>query len=76
MSQRRFVLLLGAALLVIAGAFYQSSLRYPPPDPRGLRLFPGFAAELDTVSLVTVRKDSKAPAVISARPLQSHSPKP
>jgi hypothetical protein len=63
MSHRRFILLLGAALLVIGGAFYVSSLRDEPPESRGVRLFPGFAAELDSVSVVTVRKDAKAPVV-------------
>lgn len=63
MSRQRFVLLTIAALIAIAGAFYLSSQRYLPRDPRGTPLLPGFGAELDTVTAVTLRKGAGKPAL-------------
>jgi hypothetical protein len=63
MSQGRFLVLLAAALLAIGGAFYLSTQRYLPRDPRGARLFPGLAVKLDSVSAVSVGPHSGAPLV-------------
>jgi hypothetical protein len=62
-SRSRFVVLLVAALLVIGAALYLSTLRHLPRDPRGTRLFPGFAAKLDTVSAVGIGHGGGTPLV-------------
>ncbi|MEP6886457.1 MAG: DUF4340 domain-containing protein [Gammaproteobacteria bacterium] len=63
MSHRRFITLLVAAVLAICGALYLSSRRDLPSDSRGGALFPGLAAEINTVSSLTVRRGSAAPKV-------------
>jgi len=64
MTHRRFTSLLIGALAVILGALYLNSNRNPPPpDARGLPLFPTLAGELDFVTALTVRKGGTAPAV-------------
>jgi len=60
MSKRRFVVLLFAALLAISGALYLSTQRYLPHDSRGVALIPAFAAEMNTVSAVKVRKGASS----------------
>lgn len=63
MSQKRFISLLIAALLVLACAFYLSSRRNPPSEAHGTVFLPTLAAELDSISEVTVRKGSATPTV-------------
>lgn len=64
MTHRHFTALLIGALAVIAGALYLNSNRNPPPlDARGLPLLPTLAAELDSVTTLSVRKGGAAPGV-------------
>jgi hypothetical protein len=56
MSTRRFLLLLSASLVVIAGAMYLSSQRHLERDPRGGNLLPGFDAQLDEITDIRLRK--------------------
>jgi hypothetical protein len=63
MSQRRFVWIVAAALIALATALYLSSVRNAPHETAGLVLLPGLAAELDTVTEVSVRKASATPNV-------------
>jgi Domain of unknown function (DUF4340) len=62
-SRKRFGLILAAALIAICGAFYLSSQRALQHDTQGVLLLPVLAPELDTVTEVSVRKGSAAPAV-------------
>jgi hypothetical protein len=63
MSQRRFIVLLIAALVAISGAFFLASERKLPRDSSGAPLLPGLAAELDGVTAVSLRKGAPVPAV-------------
>jgi hypothetical protein len=62
-SKQRFVALMIAALVAISGALYLSTQRNLPRDPHGLALLPSLAAELDTVTSLSVRKGGATPAV-------------
>jgi uncharacterized protein DUF4340 len=61
MSRQRFIALLVAAVLAISGALYLSTERNQPRDPRGGVLLPALAAEMNTVSAVSVRRASATP---------------
>jgi hypothetical protein len=63
MSRQRFIALLAAALVAICGALYLSTQRYLARDPHGLALWPSLAAELNTVSSLSVRKGGANPTV-------------
>ena len=63
MTRQRFIALLIAALVAIAGALYLSTQRNLPRDPRGAPLLPSLANELNTVTSLSVRKGSTTPAV-------------
>lgn len=63
MNQRRFVLLLAAALLAISGAFYLSSQRNLPRDTHDTALLPSLGNELNSVTALSVRKGGAAPTV-------------
>jgi uncharacterized protein DUF4340 len=63
MSRQRFIALLAAALVAICGALYLSTQRYLPRDPHGMALLPSLAAELNTVTSLSVRKGGAAPTV-------------
>jgi hypothetical protein len=64
MNRQRFIVLMVAALLAIAGALYLSTQRNLPRDPHGLALLPALAGELNSVSAVTVRKGAAAPVTV------------
>lgn len=61
MTGRRLIALAMAALLALAGALYLSTQRNLPRDTHGRPLLPALAAELDTVTAVTLRRGSTAP---------------
>jgi hypothetical protein len=63
MSRQRFVAMVIAALLAISGALYLSTQRNLPRDPRGVALLPYLADELNTVTALSIRKGSAAPAL-------------
>jgi hypothetical protein len=63
MSRQRFIALMAAALVAIFGALYVSTQRYLPRDPHGLPLLPSLAAELNTVTSLSVRKGGANPTV-------------
>jgi len=63
MSQRRFVLLLVAALVAISGAFYLSTERNLPRDTHDTALLPTLGSELNSVTALSVRKGGAAPTV-------------
>jgi hypothetical protein len=54
---------MAAALVAICGALYVSTQRYLPRDPHGLALLPSLAAELNTVTSLSVRKGGANPTV-------------
>ena len=62
MSRQRFIALAVAALLAITGALYFSTQRNLPSDPHGRALLPSLAAELGTVTAVTLRRAGAAPS--------------
>jgi hypothetical protein len=63
MSRQRLIALGIAAFLAIAGALYISTQRNLPRDPHGSSLLPLLAAELNTVTSLSVRKGSATPTV-------------
>ncbi len=63
MSRQRFVALLVAAVLAIAGALYLSAERSPKPQSQGAALLPALAGELNTVTALSVRRGSATPNV-------------
>jgi Domain of unknown function (DUF4340) len=63
MSRQRFIALLAAALVAICGALYLNTLRNLPRDLHGLALLPSLAAELNTVTSLSVRKGGANPTV-------------
>jgi hypothetical protein len=63
MTRGRFIALLIAALVAIAGAMYLSTQRYLPRDPHGTPLLPALANELGSVTSMSIRKGSAAPVV-------------
>jgi hypothetical protein len=63
MSRKRFIVLLIAAVVAISGALYISSQRNPARDDQGSLLLPSLAGELNTVTLLSVRKGSATPGV-------------
>ena len=63
MSRQRLLVLIAAALIAICGALYVSTQRYLPRDPHGLPLLPSLAAELNTVTSLSVRKGGANPTV-------------
>ena len=63
MSLRRLLLVMFAALAAIAGAYYLSAQRNLVRDLNGTALLPGLAAQLNSVSSVSISKGGPAPAV-------------
>ena len=63
MSRRRFIALIVAAVLAISGALYLSAQRNLPRDTHGAALVPTLAGELNTVTVLSVRRGSAAPTV-------------
>ena len=63
MSRGRLIALGIAAFLAIAGALLLSTQRNLPRDPHGSSFLPSLAAELNTVTSVSVRKGSPTPTV-------------
>jgi Domain of unknown function (DUF4340) len=63
MSRQRFIALLVAAALAISGAMYLSTQRNLQKEMRGGMLLPTLSGELGTVTALSVRKGSPAPAV-------------
>jgi hypothetical protein len=63
MSRQRFLVLLCAALLVLAGALYLATQREQSQPTAGAALLPSLANELSTVSGLTLRKGSATPSV-------------
>ncbi|MDP9090634.1 MAG: DUF4340 domain-containing protein [Pseudomonadota bacterium] len=63
MSRERLIALGIAAFLAIAGALLLSTQRNLPRDPHGSSFLPSLAAELNTVTSVSVRKGSPIPTV-------------
>jgi hypothetical protein len=63
MSRRRFLVLLCAALLVLAGALYLATQREQSQPTAGAALLPSLANELNTITGLTVRKGSATPSV-------------
>jgi Domain of unknown function (DUF4340) len=63
MSRQRLITLGIAAFLAIAGALYLSTQRNLPRDPHGSSLLPSLAAELNTVTSLSVRKGGTSPTV-------------
>jgi hypothetical protein len=63
MTRQRFIVLLIAALVAITGALYFSSRRNLISDGQGSLLLPSLANELNTVTLLSVRKGGATPAV-------------
>jgi Domain of unknown function (DUF4340) len=63
MNRRRFISLVIAALAVISGALYLSTQRNLPRDSQGVALLPYLAAELNTVSALSIRRSGAAPSV-------------
>jgi len=63
MSRRRFILLLVAALLSISVAMYFSAQRNAGREVHGMPLLPSLANELDTVTMLSVRKGTSTPNV-------------
>jgi Domain of unknown function (DUF4340) len=63
MSRQRLVMLLIAALLAISGAYYLSAQRNLARDSHGTLLFPTLAAELNSVTELSVHKGSPTASV-------------
>lgn len=63
MSRQRFGLLLIGALLVISAALYMSTRRNPSHETQGAPLLPTLAAEMNTLTAVSVTKGSATPAL-------------
>jgi len=63
MNRGRFIALLAAALLVITGGLYLSARRNVSPDAHGALLLPTLAAQMNTVTALSVRKGGTAPTV-------------
>jgi Domain of unknown function (DUF4340) len=63
MSRQRFIALIVAAALAISGALYLSAQRNLQRGTHGTALVPALAGELNTVTALSVRRGSPAPAV-------------
>lgn len=63
MSQRRFLLLLAAAIVALALALLFGGQHHLAGDTQGKLLLPGLGADLNGVSTVTIRKGAAKPAV-------------
>ena len=63
MSQQRLISLTVAAVLAISGALYLSTQRNPPRDPHGAAFLPFLANEMNTVSMLSIRRGSPVPTV-------------
>jgi hypothetical protein len=63
MSRERFITLLVAALIAISGALYLSTQRNLPRDPHGTAFLPSLAAQLNTVTALSVRRAGAAATV-------------
>jgi hypothetical protein len=63
MTRPRLIALLIAAFVAISGALYLSTQRNLARDPHGTPLLPSLGNELNTVTSLSVRKGSPAPAV-------------
>jgi hypothetical protein len=63
MSRERFIALVVAAVLAISGALYLSTQRNLPRDTHGTALLPSLAGELNTVTVLSVRRGSATPTV-------------
>jgi hypothetical protein len=67
MSRQRFIALLVAAALAISAALLLSTQRNQPRDAHGFALLPSLAAELDTVTAVSLRRASATPTATIRR---------
>jgi hypothetical protein len=63
MSRRRFLVLLGAALLVLAGGLYLATQREQSQPTTGAALLPSLAGDLSAITGVVLRKGSATPSV-------------
>lgn len=63
MSRKRFITLLVAAVVAISAAMYLSTQRNPRRDSHGTALLPALANELNSVTVLSVRKGSATPTV-------------
>jgi Domain of unknown function (DUF4340) len=63
MSRQRFIALTVAALIAISAALVFSTRRNSPVDVHGAALLPALAAELDTISSLSILKGSATPTV-------------
>ncbi len=63
MSLRRLLIVMFAALAAIAGSYYLSAQRNLQRDLNGTALLPGLAAQLNSVSSVSISKGGPTPAV-------------
>lgn len=72
MSPRRFVSLLVAALVAIAGAMYLSSLRHLDRDDGGKPLLPNLEASLDEITDIRLRKAESKPFATLHRQSPGH----
>jgi hypothetical protein len=63
MSRQRFTLLLIVALVVISAAIYVSTQRNQSRETQGGSLLPTLAAEMNSITAVSVRKGSPAPSL-------------
>jgi len=63
MTQRRFLILLAAALVGLALALYFSGQRHPSRDSQGGLLLPALRGEFNGISAVTIRKGAAKPTV-------------
>ncbi|MFO1466444.1 MAG: DUF4340 domain-containing protein [Steroidobacteraceae bacterium] len=67
MTLQRFLLILAAAILAIAGAMYLSSLPHLDRDPRGGLFLPALAAQLDSITEIRLRKAGDKPGATLRR---------
>jgi hypothetical protein len=72
MSPKRFVSLLVAALVAIAGAMYLSSLRHLDRDDSGKPLLPSLEASLDEITDIRLRKAESKPFATLHRQSPGH----
>ena len=61
MSRQRFIALAIAAVLAISGALFLSTQRNLPREAHGNALLPSLAGQLNTVTVVTLRRASATP---------------
>lgn len=63
MSRQRFISLLVAAVIAISAALYLSGRRNAAPVQQGAALLPSLAAELDSITALSIRRGSAVPTV-------------